>query len=191
MLSAGTVPPAYPPCILDSSSLCDTPSACVLHQLQPLLILQAPMSSLSARWLKETRVGCGLQNLGNSCFLNSALQCLAYLPPLANICLAQAHSSRCRLAAQNSGCICCHMEAQIRRMLSRAGGADAPSALHRALPAINKSFVRGRQEDAHELLRCLVDAMERSLLRQNSNYNPQKPPRVSMHACRNTPAGQL
>jgi hypothetical protein len=66
-------------------------------------------------------------------------------------------------------------------MLSRAAGAgaDAPHTIHRALPALNKSFVRGRQEDAHELLRCLVDAMERSLLRQNPTYNPQKPPRVS------------
>jgi hypothetical protein len=73
------------------------------------------------------------------------------------------------------------MEIQIRRMLSRAAGAgaDAPRSIFNALPSLNKSFVRGRQEDAHELLRCLVDAMERSLLRQNPTYNPKKLPRVS------------
>eukprot|EP00882_Tetradesmus_deserticola_P013059 GHRQ01013851.1.p3 GENE.GHRQ01013851.1~~GHRQ01013851.1.p3 ORF type:complete len:157 (+),score=66.31 GHRQ01013851.1:1388-1858(+) len=71
------------------------------------------------------------------------------------------------------------MEAQIRRMLSRTAGAaaDAPHSIHRALHVLNKSFVRGRQEDAHELLRCLIDAMERSLLRATGTYNPQRPPR--------------
>jgi hypothetical protein len=83
------------------------------------------------------------------------------------------------------------MEMQIRRMLSRAAGAgaDTPRSIFNALPSLNKSFVRGRQEDAHELLRCLVDAMERSLLRQNPTYNPKKPPRVSRRlqetACKN------
>eukprot|EP00882_Tetradesmus_deserticola_P019374 GHRQ01020851.1.p3 GENE.GHRQ01020851.1~~GHRQ01020851.1.p3 ORF type:complete len:101 (+),score=39.16 GHRQ01020851.1:1076-1378(+) len=78
------------------------------------------------------------------------------------------------------------MEAQIRRMLSRTAGAaaDAPHSIHRALHVLNKSFVRGRQEDAHELLRCLIDAMERSLLRATGTYNPQKPPRVSLLAGR-------
>eukprot|EP00775_Hariotina_reticulata_P004203 gene4203-4451_t len=63
-------------------------------------------------------------------------------------------------------------------MLQRScNAADTPHSIHRALQVLNRSFVKGRQEDAHELLRCLVDAMERALLRQSGTYNPQKPPK--------------
>lgn len=46
---------------------------------------------------KETRsVGCGLGNLGNTCFLNSVLQCLTYTPPLFNYVTSGQHNKRCK-----------------------------------------------------------------------------------------------
>lgn len=40
-------------------------------------------------------IGSGLLNLGNTCFLNSALQCLTYTPQLAGYLITNKHSSSC------------------------------------------------------------------------------------------------
>lgn len=53
------------------------------------------MERLSLRWERTYRVGAGLQNLGNTCFLNSTVQCLTYTPPLANYLLSKEHGRSC------------------------------------------------------------------------------------------------
>ena len=52
-------------------------------------------SRLALKWERVYRVGAGLHNLGNTCFLNSTVQCLTYTPPLANFLLSKEHSRTC------------------------------------------------------------------------------------------------
>lgn len=54
-----------------------------------------PTERLSLKWERAYRVGAGLHNLGNTCFLNSTVQCLTYTPPLANYLLSKEHSRNC------------------------------------------------------------------------------------------------
>lgn len=54
-----------------------------------------PVERLSLRWERVFRVGAGLHNLGNTCFLNSTIQCLTYTPPLANYLLSKEHARSC------------------------------------------------------------------------------------------------
>ena len=52
-------------------------------------------SQLVMGWKEARSVGCGLCNLGNTCFLNSVLQCLTYTPPLFNYVASGQHSKTC------------------------------------------------------------------------------------------------
>ena len=47
-------------------------------------------------WKSVRGVGSGLTNLGNTCFLNSVLQCLLYTPPLHNYLTSAEHKESCK-----------------------------------------------------------------------------------------------
>eukprot|EP00290_Baffinella_frigidus_P020992 CAMPEP_0180191048 /NCGR_PEP_ID=MMETSP0987-20121128/1216_1 /TAXON_ID=697907 /ORGANISM="non described non described, Strain CCMP2293" /LENGTH=475 /DNA_ID=CAMNT_0022145537 /DNA_START=62 /DNA_END=1485 /DNA_ORIENTATION=+ len=112
-------------------------------------------------WQKVTKIGPGLLNLGNTCFCNSILQCLAYTPPLANFCLNNTHSKRVpggrplklkfdALAA---------MERHVVQVFSEKKSTLKPSAFTGALSKIGSKLRIGRQEDAHEFLRLVMEGM--------------------------------
>lgn len=58
-----------------------------------------PGNKLTLKWERVYRVGAGLHNLGNTCFLNSTVQCLTYTPPLANYLLSKEHSRTCEYSS--------------------------------------------------------------------------------------------
>ncbi|XXG68290.1 hypothetical protein AAC387_Pa06g1409 [Persea americana] len=106
----------------------------------------------------------GLRNLGNSCYLNSVLQCLTYTPPLANFCLTNQHSSLCNSGGAGE-CPFCILERRIVRSLSTDLQLDAPSKIHTSLRIFAKHFRCGHQEDAHEFLRYVIDACHNTCLK--------------------------
>ncbi|KAG8364805.1 hypothetical protein BUALT_Bualt18G0036900 [Buddleja alternifolia] len=110
----------------------------------------------------------GLRNVGNSCYVNSVLQCLTYTPPLANFCLRLLHSSNCDLwaAKGNKGeCPFCILEKRIARSLNSESVSDVPAKINSCLRIYAEHFHTGRQEDAHEFLRYVVDACHNTCLR--------------------------
>lgn len=52
-------------------------------------------SRLQPKWKTARRVGPGLINGQNTCFLNSVLQCLTYTAPLAQHLLTAKHKNKC------------------------------------------------------------------------------------------------
>ncbi|XP_050218113.1 ubiquitin carboxyl-terminal hydrolase 25 [Mercurialis annua] len=117
---------------------------------------------------RKTRPPLGLRNLGNSCYLNSVLQCLTYTPPLANFCLRFQHSSFCDSilnGERKRECPFCILEKRIVRSFSLDGTLDTPSKIQNCLRIFAEHFKCGRQEDAHEFLRYVIDACHNTCLR--------------------------
>ncbi|XP_072168528.1 uncharacterized protein [Diadema setosum] len=112
-------------------------------------------------WQKSHRVGSGLINMGNTCFLNSTLQCLTYTAPLANYLLSQKHKEECRAYGF---CILCDLYTHIQRAFQHHGQAIRPMNMIHKLKSIAKHMHIGRQEDAHEFLRYVIEAMQKSCL---------------------------
>ena len=69
-------------------------AVCSPHRPQSL----CPESTIQdyLAWKEENRVQferpTGLENMGNSCFINSVLQCLAFMPPLAQYFMSIDHA---------------------------------------------------------------------------------------------------
>ncbi|KAF6728405.1 Ubiquitin carboxyl-terminal hydrolase 42 [Oryzias melastigma] len=120
-----------------------------------------PPERLSLKWNQVHRIGAGLQNMGNTCFLNSALQCLTYTPPLANHMLSREHSKSCQ---EPGFCMMCTMQNHIIQVFANSGNVIKPIGVLNELKRIAKHFRYGSQEDAHEFLRYTVDAMQKSCL---------------------------
>ncbi|XP_042465472.1 ubiquitin carboxyl-terminal hydrolase 25-like isoform X1 [Zingiber officinale] len=128
--------------------------------------------ALQMTWHPRFRKGgaapLGLKNLGNSCYLNSVLQCLIYTPPLAQFCLSFRHSSLCKsVFANREECPFCILERQISRSLTLDGGntTEAPSKILKCLSLFAEHFRCGRQEDAHEFLRYVIDACHNACIK--------------------------
>ncbi|XP_077022253.1 ubiquitin carboxyl-terminal hydrolase 36 isoform X2 [Tamandua tetradactyla] len=120
-----------------------------------------PVERLSLKWERIYRVGAGLHNLGNTCFLNSTIQCLTYTPPLANYLLSKEHARHCH---HGGFCMLCVMQTHIIQAFANSGNAIKPISFIRDLKKIARHFRFGNQEDAHEFLRYTIDAMQKACL---------------------------
>lgn len=125
-----------------------------------------PRTQIHMQWPAVRKVGSGLPNLGNTCFLNAVTQCLTHTPPLASFCLNGEHkkygSGKSKSGSGGFNPVY-EMGEHICRALNGGNGAIAPIGLVKNLRALSKTFRKGRQEDAHEFARCLLDAMHKKI----------------------------
>ncbi|KAJ8768239.1 hypothetical protein K2173_021179 [Erythroxylum novogranatense] len=107
------------------------------------------------------RIGAGLENLGNTCFLNSVLQCLTYTEPLAAYLQSGKHQNSCHVAGF---CALCAIQKHVSRALQSTGRSLVPKDLVSNLRCISRNFRNARQEDAHEYMVNLLESMHRCCL---------------------------
>ncbi|XP_062220580.1 uncharacterized protein LOC133919988 isoform X2 [Phragmites australis] len=116
---------------------------------------------LSAARIYLRRIGAGLHNLGNTCYLNSVLQCLTYTEPFVAYLQSGKHKSSCRTAGF---CALCALQNHVKCALQSTGKILTPMLFVKNLRCISRSFRNSRQEDAHELMVNLLESMHKCCL---------------------------
>ncbi|RHY62441.1 hypothetical protein DYB26_003348 [Aphanomyces astaci] len=129
------------------------------------------------RWAHPRKIGPGLMNLGNTCYLNSVLQCLVYSPAFAQYLVRRAAVNQAASAPSSKhtmhggGGSSFHAEKAMARFLSLMHAPNAPRVMQPRdivvnLKQIAKGFRIGRQEDSHEFFRHLMDSLHNASLKQ-------------------------
>ncbi|KYQ92242.1 peptidase C19 family protein [Tieghemostelium lacteum] len=130
----------------------------------PKKVLFAPEKLRSLMgWKSVSKVGSGLRNLGNTCFMNSVLQCLTYSAPLANFMRSHEHSKNC---SSTGFCIFCSLENHIIKSLDSSGKVIMPKEIAMNIKKIAPTFRLGRQEDSHEFIRFVIEGLQKVCLSQ-------------------------
>lgn len=99
----------------------------------------------------------GLVNLGNTCYFNTAVQCLAHVPPLSKFLFeADPYDGPCAVTREYQ---------KVARQLFTKGLSDPvdPRALLEAFRTRFPAFAGGGQHDAQEVIVLLIDVFEKSI----------------------------
>ncbi|KAI1287287.1 Ubiquitin carboxyl-terminal hydrolase 4 [Halotydeus destructor] len=123
--------------------------------------------AIATRSSKATPGLCGLMNLGNTCFMNSALQCMSNTIPLTDYFLSDHHLNE--LNPNNplgmGGQIARTFADLVKSMWSGAHTCLAPREFKMAVGRFAPQFSGFQQQDCQELMAFLLDGLHEDLNR--------------------------
>lgn len=126
----------------------------------------------------------GLRNLGNSCFMNSALQCMTHIKPLAKLMLSESDT------AHNGDQLIYNLfREHMRAYYAKGQDAYSPNGLFRHMKKINSRMVPGRQHDAHEFALGVLDSIEDHFKKSKSKafdgvFGGKLVSQITCHSCK-------
>ncbi|KAF4793117.1 Ubiquitin carboxyl-terminal hydrolase 33 [Turdus rufiventris] len=108
----------------------------------------------------KTRGLTGLKNIGNTCYMNAALQALSNCPPLTHFFLDCGGLAR----TDKKPAICkSYLKLMTELWHKSRPGSVVPTGLFQGIKTVNPMFRGYSQQDAQEFLRCLMDLLHEEL----------------------------
>lgn len=109
----------------------------------------------------------GIQNLGNSCYLNSILQCMSHLKPLTSFFLCNAYESQLNLEAVfgTKGKMVSEYVSLLQDLWFGDRKVISPKTFKSFLGRVNDAWAGSSQQDSEEVLNFVLDKLHEDLNR--------------------------
>uniref|UniRef100_A0A674ENL5 Ubiquitin carboxyl-terminal hydrolase n=1 Tax=Salmo trutta TaxID=8032 RepID=A0A674ENL5_SALTR len=156
------------PAVVSAMSATHTPHHCKAmdNQAVPIAVAEEEGSESEEDDLKPRGL-TGMKNIGNSCYMNAALQALSNCPPLTQFFLDCSGLVR----TDKKPALCKSYQKLISELWHKKRPSYVvPTSLSQGIKLVNPMFRGYAQQDTQEFLRCLMDQLHEELKEPLAEY---------------------